>query len=471
MSASFPKLVPLAAWLALSSALGGCVIGPDYVRPDFSLPSVFRAPVAVPESTLINAQWWTLFGDARLNELVEQAAKNNVDVRQAIARMEQADALAREAGAAFLPEVDAQAAGSQTHASTRTATYAPGAARSRQARSAGLTTAYEVDVWGRVRRTNEAAQSSLLASRFARDAIRLSVTAQLVQQYLSLRALDAQLSINDETTKSRESSLSLVRQRVEAGLVSPIDQYQAESSLAAARAQQADLRRQRAQAENQLALLVGQPDLRLPAGDIRALPLPPNPPEGLPAQLVEARPDIRQAEQVLITANAGIGAAKAGYYPKFTLTGTAGSESKAMSDLFGAGASAWSLGLGLVMPLIDFGRTRARVDQATALTEQSRIAWESALRTAYKEVRDALVGAEENRAAEGAQDQRQTAALRTLELARLRYESGYVGYLEVLDAERSANEARQAFVSARAARLASSVDLFKALGGGWKPQP
>ncbi|MFN4325099.1 MAG: efflux transporter outer membrane subunit [Azonexus sp.] len=459
--------------LALSLALSACAIGPDYLRPASLLPAVFSEAqpadnVAVASNPSINPHWWRLFNDATLNDLVDQALSGNASLRQAIARVEQADAVAREAGASFFPQIDGSAAISNTKASTKTATYVATQPRIRQARSAGLSTAFELDVWGRVRRANEAARATLLASQYSRDAIRLSVAGLVTDTYLALRAYDAQWAISDETVKTREASLKLVKARVEAGLASPLEGFQAEGALAAAQAQLAEQRRLRQLTEHQLALLTGNPTLKVAAGDLRQLPLLPEPPAGLPADLIEGRPDVRQAEEELIAANAGIGIAKAGYFPKFTLTGSLGSESKTLSDLFSAGSNTWSLGLGALMPILDFGRTSARVDQAKALNQQSLIAWQNSLQTAYQEVRDALVSLRELGIEENAQNTRVDNAEKALRIARLRYEAGQIGYLDVLDAQRSLNEAQLAAIGVRQARLSTSVALFKALGGGWK---
>lgn len=461
--------------LVLALALSGCAIGPDYLRPAALLPSLFgdEKPadnVALAENPAIDAQWWTLFNDATLNDLMDQALRNNADLRQAVARVEQADAVAREAGASFFPEIDGSAGISNSKASTKTSTFNSAQPTFRRTRSAALTTSFELDVWGRIRRANEAAQASMLATRYSRDAIRLSIAGLVADNYLAIRAYDAQLAVTDETLKTRQDSLKLVQTRVDAGLASPLDAYQAEGSLATAQAQQADQRRLRALAEHQLALLTGNPSLKVPAGDLRQLPLPPQPPAGLPSSLVEGRPDVRQAEQELIAANAGIGIAKAGYFPKFTLTGSVGSESKALSDLFSAGAGTWSLGLAALMPILDFGRTSARVDQAKAINQQSLIAWENTLQTAFKEVRDALVNLRQDGEAESAQTRRLASADQALAIARKRYDAGYSGYLEVLDAQRTQNDAQLALIGTRQARLTASVDLFKALGGGWKAE-
>lgn len=463
------RLTPLAFALALS----GCAVGPDYLRPASLLPAVFSEAkpaenVAVASNPAINPAWWTLFNDATLNDLVDQALTGNASLRQAIARVEQADAVAREAGASFFPQIDGSAGVSNTKASTRTATYVATQPRIRQARSAGLSTSFELDVWGRIRRTNEAAQASILATQYSRDSIRLSVAGLVADTYLALRAYDAQLAVTAETVKTREESLKLVKTRVDAGLASPLDGYQAEGLLAAAQAQLAEQRRQRTLAEHQLALLTGNPTLKIAAGDLKQLPILPEPPAGLPADLVEGRPDVRQAEQELIAANASIGVAKAGYFPKFTLTGSLGSESKTLSDLFSAGSSTWSLGLSALMPILDFGRTSARVDQAKALNQQSLVAWQNSLQTAYKEVRDALVSLREYGEEEKAQGTRVDRAEKAMAVSRLRYEAGHAGYLEVLDAQRTLNEAQLSAIGVRQARLSTSVELFKALGGGWK---
>lgn len=459
--------------LTLAVLLSGCAVGPDYLRPANWLPAAFKeAPTAVAETKTDNPaivlQWWTLFNDTTLNELVDLALRQNADLRSAVARVEQADAAAREAGAGLFPQVDAQAAGSNTHLSEKTATWSVNSPEVLRARSAGLSLSYELDVWGRVRRSNEAARASLLASQYGRDSIRLSVAGLVTANYLNLRALDAQLAITAESLSSREESAKLVKTRVDAGLVSPLDQYQADGALAALQAQLAELRRSRALLAHQLALLTGKPDLEIAAGQLSAIPLPPLPPAGLPADLIEARPDVRQAEQQLIAANANIGVAKAAYYPKFSLTGVLGSESKTLSDLFSSGAGTWSAGLSLLMPIFDFGKTGARVDQAKALNQQSLIAWQKTLETAYKEVRDALVSLNELGTAESAQENRADNARKALDLARLRYDAGYSGYLEVLDAQRTANEAQLAAVATRQARLNAAVELFKALGGGWR---
>jgi len=392
----------------------------------------------------------------------------NLDLRVAIARVEEAEAALREAGAALTPSVDLDANSSRSRSSTKSAVFNTAMPVYRTTHSLGLSTAFELDFWGHLRRTREAARAQALASHYARDTVQLSLAGMVANSYLALRAYDAELRVSRESQASRESTLKIVSARVDAGLASPLDLRQAEGALAATRAQIATLRQQRAVTEHQLALLVGMPEMRIASSDLRQMPLPPVPPAGLPSSLLEARPDLRQAEEELVSNNARIGVAKAALYPTISLTGGLGGESKDLSNLFSSGARAWNLGLGLALPIFDSGANEARVDQATARQKQALAAYQKAIQTAFKEVNDALVGLRENAESETAQDARVTAADQVLKLAQDRYEAGYAGFLEVLDAQRTLNDARLAYIGTRQSRLAAAVDLFRALGGGWK---
>jgi len=462
------RYVPAAA---LAVLLAGCAVGPDYLRPEAALPGEFTVATSQVDQPAapVKKDWWTLFQDTTLNELVAQALAYNHDLLAAVARVEEAEGLAREANATFFPQIDLNAGASRSQVSEVTAIpLSSSTPRIRDARTAALKTSFEIDVWGKLRRANEAARAQVLASRYARDTVELSVAGLVTSGYLSLRAADASLALTQNTFEVRAKSLEIVKSRLQAGSASPIELHQAEGSLAAAEVQLVELRRLRALAQNQLALLTGKPDLRVAPGDLRQLPLPPVPPAGLPSALLEGRPDIRQAEESLISANAQIGVAKAALFPSLSLTGSLGSESAALSNLFAGGAGTWSLGLAAAMPIFDAGRNAARIDQASAVQKQSLIAYQKAVQTAFKEVNDALVGLRENAESERSQDKRVQAAQKTLELAQIRYEAGYSGFLDVLDAQRSANETLLASVSTRQSRLNSAVDLFKALGGGWQ---
>ena len=457
------------ALAALTLALAGCApLGPDYARPASSLPGAYTEAAAAPEQARVEAEWWKLFNDPVLDNLVDQALGRNFDLQAAVARVEEAEAVLRQVDATLLPSVDLDGGASRSRSSTRTAVYNSAMPAYRNSYSLGLSTAFELDFWGRLRRNQEAARALALASRHARDTVRLSLAGMVANTYLALRAYDAELTVARETLASREASLGIVTSRVEAGLASPIDQRQAEGALAASRAQVTSLRQLRAVTEHQLALLVGTPELRVTAGDLRHLPLPPTPPAGLPSSLLESRPDLRQAEEELVANNARIGVAKAALYPTISLTGGLGSESQDLSDLFSSGSGVWNLGLGLVLPIFDAGAGEARVDQATARQKQALAAYQKTVQTAFKEVNDALVGLREHAEGEDAQAARVAAEEQVLKLAEIRYQAGYSGYLEVLDAQRTLYVARLGHVATRQSRLAAAVDLFKALGGGWR---
>jgi len=310
-------------------------------------------------------------------------------------------------------------------------------------------------------------RAEALASRFGRDSLRLTLLGQVTNEYLNLRSLDGQIDVTAQTLESRKQALKIVQARLDAGSASGLELAQAESALNGAQAQWSQLQRLRALSESQIGLLSGQPGLKISATGLDKLPLPPTPPAGLPSALLEARPDIRQAEEKLVAANARIGVAKAAYYPTISLTGLFGSESMALSNLFTSGASIWSAALGLTMPVFDAGRTGARVDQATAVQKESLANYRKTVQTAFKEVNDAIVGLREYSEEEAAYSAQVGASQKALDLAQKRYESGYSGYMDLLDAQRTLNSAQLQYLSSRKSRLGAAVDLFKALGGGW----
>jgi len=465
--------IRLAAALTAALLLNGCAVGPDYLRPSAWLPDYFKeaAPVAVAEARSeapVNPEWWTLFGDSTLNNLIQQALDANQDLQAAIARLEAAEGAAREAGADYYPSVSLGASSGRSQISGETYNGLKTGQATYNNRRAALSLSYEVDLWGRVRRSNEAARAEALASRFGRDSIRLTLLGQVANEYLALRSNDAQLVVTQETLTSREKSLKIVQARLDAGSASALEVAQALSSYTAAQSQLSQVKRLRAISESQLGLLTGQPGLKIASGHLEQLPLPPTPPAGLPSTLLEARPDVRQAEEKLIAANARIGVAKAAYFPAISLTGLYGSESMALSNLFTSSAGIWSAALGLSMPIFDAGRTGARVDQATAAQKESLANYRKTLQSAFKEVNDALVNLKEYADIESANAAQLDAARRALELSQARYEAGYAGFMEVLDSQRTTNLAQLEFLNSRKNRLGAAVDLFKALGGGWQ---
>ena len=292
----------------------------------------------------------------------------------------------------------------------------------------------------------------------------------MTNEYLNLRSLDGQIDVTAQTLESRKQALKIVQARANAGTASGLELAQAESALNGAQAQWHQLQRLRALSESQIGLLSGQPGLKIGATSLDKLPLPPTPPAGLSSALLEARPDIRQAEEKLVAANARIGVAKAAYYPTISLTGLFGNESMALSNLFSGGAGIWSAAAGLAMPIFDAGRTGARVDQATAAQKESLANYRKTVQTAFKEFHDAIVGLREYSEEEAAWSALVGASQKALDLAQKRYESGYSGYMDLLDAQRTLNSAQLQYLASRKSRLGAAVDLFKALGGGWQAQ-
>ena len=454
-----------AALLALVVVLTGCAGPVSNTRPEVTLPAQYGA---APEATrvAIGADWWTLYNDAALNALVDAALARNTDLLLAISRVDETAALVGQARAAQWPELDLN--GSATRSRTSTLNNQPIPQPVSSSFRLALATSFEIDLWGRLRNASAAAQQQLLAAQYARDTVKLALAASTAQAYFALHALDAQLAVNGAALRSRGESLGLVERRANGGLASPLEVAQARSALAAIAAQRPDLQRQRSQLENQLGLLIGQPG-RTVAVDT-ALPIALVAPPGLPSELLDRRPDIAQAEALLRASRAQVEVVRAAMFPTISLTGLFGGQSADLGDLFKSGARIWSIGPSLLFPLVDGGRNAARTDQAKAQAEAAAISYQKAVQTAFRETADALVGTEQGARQELEVEKQLAAAREALRIASRRYEAGYSGYLDVLDAQRNAQDAELALVRSRQARLDASVSLIKALGGGWVAQ-
>jgi multidrug efflux system outer membrane protein len=455
--------------LALSLALAGCMVGPDYQRPQTTLPTTYAdAPAAeanAATAAAIRADWWTLYDDRTLDDLVATALTDNLDVAAAVARIEEFDADLREANAALFPEIDLGGAAGRSRSSGAVTT--PQTVRVGNDLRIALSTSFEIDFWGRLRRLLESARAQVLATHYAKDVVTLSLAGLTSQTYFLLRSLDAQITATRETLTTREEYLGVVRRRVDAGLASGLDLAQALGARSDAAAQLKDLVRQRALAEHLLGTLTGRLDLKVAPGDLAQLPVPPIPPTDLPSTLLERRPDIRLAEENLVAANAQIGVAKAALLPRISLTGAFGSESAALSSLAQSSAGIWSIGFALAQPIFTWGRLTAEVDATTARQKQALVGYQKSIQTAFREVSDALVNVGQTSAMEIDLQASVDAARDALRLSTERYESGYSAYLAVLDAQRTLNTSQLALIRNRQALLSASVDLMKALGGGW----
>lgn len=455
--------------IAAAAVLAGCAaVGPDYRRPEVALPQQHAADAAAVATAgapaQVTAQWWTQFNDARLTALVERARASNTDVLQAVARVEQAQALLREAAAVQWPEVGL--GGTAARSRTSELIGQPGGTANNF--RLAVSTAFELDFWGRLRRASEAARAQALASDHGREVVSQTITGLVVDSYFATLALDEQIALTRDTLKSREDSVRLMRTRLQGGAAGRLEVEQTEALRADAALQLRELERQRALAQSQLALLTGQPGLVLPEGRLSALPMPPVPPAGLPSSLLERRPDVRQAEQLLASANAQIGVAKAAMFPSISLTGVLGGQSAELSDLFKGGARIWSLGFGLDLPIFDAGRRIAQTDQAEARQREALAAYQGAVQSAFKDVTDALANLRAARESQADVEASERANLGALKVAQQRYDAGYSAYLELLDAQRTANLARLQTVNNRQAQLSATIALFKALGGGWE---
>jgi multidrug efflux system outer membrane protein len=465
------SLVHLAVVAAL---LPGCALmGPDYKRPDNNVPAQFSEKDVAQDQAgpQISATWWELYQDPVLNDLVAKARQNNTDIKLAVARVEEADAFMREVGAALFPQIDLDSGASRSRVTELGSNPAvSGFKPVRNDYNIKLGTSFELDFWGKLRRAKESARAQSLSTRYAKDTVDLSLSGLVASNYLLLRSLEAQITVSRDSLRSREESLALTKRRLAGGVSSALDVHQAEVASSNLVAQIADLVRQRAVVEHQLAVLTGVLDLRLAEGDIKNLPIPPVPPAGLPSSLLEARPDVRQAEQDMIAANAKIGVAKAALFPTISLTANYGGESAELGDILKSAARIWTGGLSLNLPIFDSGRLNARVDQATAQQKQALASYEGSVQTAFREVNDALVTVRQSAEREAALQTSEAAAKQALEIADNRYKSGYSAYLDVLDSQRVYNDTALAFIQSRQARLVATVDLFKALGGGWKAE-
>jgi len=460
-----------------SLLVASCTVGPNYTRPRIEMPSAYRDTTAVADAaqreSLADAQWFDLFRDDLLTRIVNTALRQNFDLRIAAERVLQARELLRIAHADRVPSVEEFISGSRSRRSeVGSVSPPPDADPQVSSIEAGFSVGWELDVWGRVRRLNEAARAQYLATEEARRGVVTTLVADVSQTYLRLRALDLQLEIARRTRDLGIDSLRLTELRRSRGVATSLDVRQAEQLLYTATGQIASLEREASQTENALSLLLGQVPGDVPRGQpLEAFEEPPTVPAGLPSSLLERRPDIRQAEQELIAANAQIGVAKAEYFPRISLTGVFGGESRALADLLSAPARMWSIGASTVAPIFNAGRTRANVRLAESIQRELVVNYQRAVFSALRDVSDALAGYRKT-SEQREQQERLVEALReTSRLSTQRYEGGLDSYLQVLDAERNRFQSELDLAALRQQELAAIVEVYRALGGGWTPLP
>jgi len=453
--------------LALVALLSGCMVGPDYRRPTVDVPGAFQYQVPDAKETA-NTLWWKQFHEPVLDDLIAEALVNSKNVQIAAASIEQAQGVLTQTRSSLFPQLNYSATGTQARGSEMGDTPISSSVANPQTTYELLAGAnWEIDLWGKVRRQTEAARANLFASEEARRGVILSLVASVASSYLQLVGLDEQLVIAKRTLETYAESVRLFELQFKHGQVSQMNVAQARSQYETAAATIPQLESQIAQTEVALSILMGRNPGPIKRGQsIAALKLPAIP-AGLPSQVLEKRPDIAQAEQNLVAANAQIGAAKALYFPTISLTGAVGTSSAELENLFKGPARVWSYAGSITGPIFNAGLIAGQVKQAEAARKIALLNYESAIQNAFGDVEKALVSCEKLGEQLNAQGQLVLALKEYAQLARLQYQGGYVTYLTVLDAEQQLFPAELNYASLRSSLLAAYVKLYQAMGGGW----
>ena len=455
-------VVPILAGLVAA----GCTVGPNYKRPPVSPPETFRgAPAGQPSAapSIADGRWSQVFQDQPLQALITTAMAENFDVRIAASRILQAEALYRVTRADRFPTVNAEAQAQGQHGTVIAGQTLPTSGSGQL----GVALSWELDFWGKYRRASEAARAEILATEWGRRAILTSLVSQVAAAYFDLRALDLELDIARRTLSSRQESLQLTQVRESGGVTSLVDVRQAEQLVHSANGEIVDLQRQIEQQENFISVLLGRYPEAIPRGRaVTDQAHAPEVPAGLPSALLDRRPDIQQAEQLIVAANAQIGVAKAAYFPQISLTASGGVASSALSTLFTNGT--WAAAVGVLQPIFTAGRTRAQVAFATARTDEAALVYQQTVHQAFREVSDALVGYRRSQEFRATQQQLLQSAQDARRLADIRYQGGASSYLEVLDSDTRLFAAELGLVEAQRDELAAFVEIYRALGGGWQ---
>jgi NodT family efflux transporter outer membrane factor (OMF) lipoprotein len=460
--------------VALVTLLAGCAVGPDYKRPAVASPAAFKEAngwkQAEPRDEELKGPWWKAFKDPLLDGLIAQVDISNLTLVQAEAQFRQAQALAASARAGYYPTVNASVTTTRSRASSTTVSQPTPTPISRGVvtnHNLPVQASWEADVWGKIRRTVEANEASAQASAADLEAARLSARSTLAQDYFDLRSLDTQRQLLDDTLIAYRRALELTENQYKVGVVARSDVILAQVQLKTAEAQALDLGVQRAQLEHAIALLIGKAPSEFSIAPAPLAATPPAVPIGLPSQLLERRPDVAAAERRMAAANAQIGVAKAAYYPAFTLTGSTGYQSATLADWFTAPSRFWSLGAGLAGTLFDGGLRSAQGDAAIAAYDASVAVYRQTVLTGLQQVEDNLAALRILEEEARVQNEALQYARQSLAIAINQYKAGIVNYLNVVSAQATALSSEKTAVDLLNRRLAASVLLITALGGGW----
>jgi len=459
----------LAGIVVTAAVLAGCAIGPDYKRPTVAEPPTFRNQAVAEASSLADAPWWQAFQDPVLKDLIQEALRSNYDVQIAAARVQEAQAFLAVSRSDFFPSLDYSLdAGRGDATAGLLGRPGPKAPMAGNLYSASMAMAWELDIWGRIRRLNEAARANLFATADFRRGVWLTLVSDLAQAYFELLALDVQLDVTRNSTDAYQRTYDLFLDRFNHGAASKLETSRAEGALGGAQANIPQIQSAIVAKENQISILLGRPPGPIVRGaPMYDQPVVPEVPAGLPAALLERRPDLRQVEQLLVAANARIGVAKAEFFPRLSLTTLFGTASPEVSALTGGSATIWAVGGMLSGPLFNAGRNLGNYRATVAQWEQARLQYEQAVLTALREVSDALTALGKLSEAETGQNRSVNALAEAVEHALDRYHQGLANYFEVLEAQQQLYPAQNTLAQIRRDRLLSYVRLYKALGGGW----
>ena len=459
----------IVSTLLVTALLAGCAIGPNYKRPAVAEPPTFRGQQIAEAQSFADAPWWEVFEDPRLKALIHEALLNNYDVRIAAARVQEARAFLSVARSDLYPSADYSTSVSRGKV-TPGVLGRPGGPSPEASNfySGSMTVSWELDIWGRIRRLNEAARANLFATEDARRGVWLTLVSDLVQAYFQLLSLDVRLQIARDSRDAYQRTFDLFQDRFSLGVASKLETTRAQGALGIAEATIPQLESDIVAQENQISILLG----RTPGPIVRGHPMyeqpvTPTVPAGLPSTLLTRRPDLRQAEQQLVSANARIGVAKAEFFPKLSLTALFGTASPEVSALTGGSATIWAVAGGLSGPLLNAGRTLGNYRATIAEWEQAKFQYEQAVLTALREVSDALTALGKLTDAETGQDVAVNALTEAVDHATARYRQGLANYFEVLEAQQQLYPAQSTLAQIRRDRLLTHVRLYKALGGGW----
>jgi multidrug efflux system outer membrane protein len=462
-------LRPLIAALLVANLVTGCAVGPNYHKPDVQTPAAYHdlqptSQAGVQAASYADLPWWQVFSDPVLQDLIRTALKQNYDLQTATERINAARAQLAITRSSLFPQVQGES------------NFTGGKDQNFQSKSNFLAltadAAFQVDLFGGLRRATQASRAQMLATEAARQTVVLTLVSDVATDYFALLQLDLELQISRDTVKTQEDSVKLTSLRLDHGVATKLDVLQAQQVLDTANAQIPDLERQIGQEEDAISILLGNYPQSLPRGLALAdQPLPPGVPPGLPSALLERRPDIRQAEQQLIAANAQIGVAKAQFFPQISLTGAGGGafgRSSLFSSMMSSQTAVWAYGAQVSQPIFTGGALRGNLHLAEAQHQAALLTYKEAIQHAFGDVSDALIGYQKLHEVRVRQEQTVADLAESVRLSVMRYKGGTTTYLEVLDGQRSLFEAEITLAQARGAEYESLVQLYKALGGGWK---